>query len=390
MRTTAVALLLAAVAAHAQQPAGGGFEKARPALQEWMTATPEARPAAWEKLKAASEGVILTKKEMEAAEKILLAGNTKAKGKSGQTFFDVGEGAGKTATHLRVPPSVKPSTPAPMVVILHGGGPGDYESAKKHALDMVSWWGKHSDSIGAILLAPSAAGDWGGARANVWESIRRARETHNIDPNRIYLYGGSMGGFGVCQFAVEKPEVWAAAAPFIGCSDLTDYASSFRNIPFYIVIGEKDMEAMNRGARATAAKLKELGFDVTFREQKGKGHEVPPSEYPPLMKKFAATTRNLHAPHISRARGTGVWGWLDGSGDLDGVAAGQTLTITGPSSVRVLLSDRLADLDKPVVVILNGTRVFEGKVERSLAFLVRHVEETGDTARTFCNEIRVP
>ncbi|MCC6739404.1 MAG: prolyl oligopeptidase family serine peptidase [Planctomycetia bacterium] len=384
MRRLAAVLLLAG-AASAEPPAKASWEALRPAAQEYFTAADDAgRKAAMEKLKAAGLAEVrLTKAQAEAAEKLALAGNTKAKGRPGTVVIDVEAADGKHAVHVHAPPGLSGSKPAPLIVGLHGGGPSDYESGKKHAGEMLAWFQRYTDPVGAVVVLP-ASPNWGaGGLEAAWKAVDHARATFNIDPNRIMVYGGSMGGFGASAMASERPTAFAMAAPFLGCSDLSGRAADFRNLAFYIEIGEVDMDAMNKPSKATAKALKEAGCDVTFIEQAGKGHEVGPKEYPPFMAKFAKTTRNMHAKKLTRAQGNGRWYWLDAPGPLEATIEGQTVTLQGPDSATVWLSDRMLDLEQPVKIVVNGATKFEGKVSRSLAVMMDEIEATGDRGRTY-------
>ncbi len=390
MRRFAAVVLVAAVAA-AEPPAKSGWEAVRPAAQEYFTAADDAgRKAALEKMKAAGlADTKLTKAQAEAAEKLALAGNTKAKGKTGTYVLDVESSDGKHPVQIHTPPGLSASKPAPLIIGLHGGGPSDYDTAKTHTAEFLAWFGKHADGVGAILVLPGST-NWGaGGIEAMWKAFDHVQANYNIDPNRILIYGGSMGGFGASSVAAERPTVFAMAAPFLGSIDLSDRAADFRNLPFYIEIGQLDMEAMNKPAKATAKALKDAGCDVTFIEQAGKGHEVHPKEYPPFMAKFAKTTRNMFAKKLSRAKGSGRWYWLDAAGPLEAVIEGQTVTITGPASATVYLSDRMMDLEQPVKVVVNGETKFEGKVERALSVMMAEIGETGDRGRVYTARVEV-
>jgi hypothetical protein len=61
--------------------------------------------------------------------------------------------------------------------------------------------------------------------------------------------------------------------------------------------------------------------------------------------------------------------------------------------VRVLLDDRVANLDDELVVVRIGsgeeTELFRGRVQRTLAVLARTLEERGDKGLMFSGEIPV-
>ena len=82
----------------------------------------------------------------------------------------------------------------------------------------------------------------------------------------------------------------------------------------------------------------------------------------------------------------------------DGIAAGRVLAVRGnvvdvrSKNVRQLtlhLHPRLIDFDRPVRVVANGTEVFAGEVQPSLADMLRLVVEFDDPYRVFWRTLRV-
>jgi dipeptidyl aminopeptidase/acylaminoacyl peptidase len=70
--------------------------------------------------------------------------------------------------------------------------------------------------------------DWGGVDLQDWEDVTRWLSSQDwVDPNRIGLYGGSYGGFGVLTCLARLPELdWAAGVSWCGPSNLLTLASS--------------------------------------------------------------------------------------------------------------------------------------------------------------------
>lgn len=60
-----------------------------------------------------------------------------------------------------------------------------------------------------------------------------------MDPDRIYLMGGSMGGTGVWKMASAYPYLFAAVMPVAGNPDTVD-AALLANTPVYTVMGTGD------------------------------------------------------------------------------------------------------------------------------------------------------
>lgn len=381
---------LCTLPALAEPPAKSAWDTARPAMQEYFNATDaDGRKAALEKLKAAGlADAKLTKSQAEAAEKMALAGSSKGKGRLGTYAIEVDASDGKHPVQIHTAPGVSATKPAPLIIGLHGGVLGTMTPQQVSA-DMMAWLAKYADQAGAILMIPGSTNWDASGQEAMWKGYDFIVANYNVDPNHVMIYGGSMGGFGTGSVAADRTWMFAMAAPFLGCVDLSNRAKDFKNLPFYVVIGQLDMDMCNKPAKATVKALQEAGCEVTFKELEGKGHEVPPKEFPGFMAKFAGTKRNMFAKAIARTSGKGRWYWIDAAGPFEAAISGQTVTITGATTATVYLSDRMMDLEQPVKVVVNGETKFEGKVERSLSVMVDEVEQSGDRGRTYVAKVTV-
>ena len=70
----------------------------------------------------------------------------------------------------------------------------------------------------------------------------------NIDADKIYLIGLSMGGFGVWDFSARRPDLFAAAIPMAGYSD-PNQIEKIKHIPFWIFHGAIDKWNPVEGSR---------------------------------------------------------------------------------------------------------------------------------------------
>ncbi len=103
---------------------------------------------------------------------------------------------------------------SPLLIWMHGGG-GSTE------VQGQNWPGseKHfrfiSEKYPLSVLFPQAVGrGWDGASMEVL--IEYVLENYPIDPNRVYLAGGSMGGAGTWLVANHNPDLFAALVPCMG------------------------------------------------------------------------------------------------------------------------------------------------------------------------------
>jgi len=103
------------------------------------------------------------------------------------------------------------------------------------------------------------------------ELIDKTIKENQIDPDRVYLIGLSMGGFGTWEFTARRPELFAAAVPMVGFSD-PNQVDKISHIPFWIFHGESDESNPVEGSRTMYKLLSEAGANVQYTEYEGTGH----------------------------------------------------------------------------------------------------------------------
>ncbi|UII80086.1 prolyl oligopeptidase family serine peptidase [Flagellimonas sp. CMM7] len=97
-----------------------------------------------------------------------------------------------------------------------------------------------------------------------------------VDEDRIYLTGYSMGGYGTWEWVFQNPEKFAAISPIAGCADQSDLKRIWRvrNIPTWIIHGEKDAVVDKACNYETMKQLKVYGSDAEFTIYPGIGHKL--------------------------------------------------------------------------------------------------------------------
>ncbi|MBR2810739.1 MAG: prolyl oligopeptidase family serine peptidase, partial [Solobacterium sp.] len=136
----------------------------------------------------------------------------------------------------------------PLILWLHGGGEGGTNNssqlrANRGALGFVT---PEAQEIfgGAYVLAPQAQAGWSDAeRKNVKRIIDFLGMENNIDANRIYVAGCSMGGYGTNNIVADYPDYFAAAVPICSGTGLSDeeYIAAFsRQNVFYVHAANDD------------------------------------------------------------------------------------------------------------------------------------------------------
>lgn len=196
-----------------------------------------------------------------------------------------------------LPPMANGDQSLPLVVFLHGVGEcgTDNESQLWYPFfsDESSVFGSKSlQQFPCHVVAPQAQDDnrwvdivdWGQsviqmaseptlALSNVVKMLDAYSSSHNIDRNRIYLCGLSMGAFGVYELLARYPKLFAAAVGVCGGADLHS-ADAIAKTPLRIYHGNRDKVVPVSLSTDLAAALKTRQPSVQFIELDQVGHNA--------------------------------------------------------------------------------------------------------------------
>lgn len=131
---------------------------------------------------------------------------------------------------------------------------------------------KDIDYIVAAPYARGTAGYQGIPEQDVYEMLDDIKDRFNIDEDRIYLTGLSMGGGGTIWLGLTRPDIWAAIAPCCpappdGSAELECNTS---NLPVHLFIGDKDF--LYKTAQEWKAKFENNTPVFDYTEYPGIGH----------------------------------------------------------------------------------------------------------------------
>ena len=198
---------------------------------------------------------------------------------------------------MHVPKSYSSSSGAkPLVVYLHGFT-GLPEEPFHNPVGLVN----EIDKRGWLLASALGRGDLyytGAGDLDVMEVIADVSKHYNVDPNRIYLMGHSMGGYGTDNVATHHPDVFAAVAPAEGTSS-APLALNLRNVPWFVMTADEDLDTGAKNALAFYKTLSDAGDYATALEYRLKIHEYS-SIYDtlPRLMAFFATSRRIPNPAV--------------------------------------------------------------------------------------------
>jgi pimeloyl-ACP methyl ester carboxylesterase len=328
-----------------------------------------------------------------------------------------------------------------LVLGLHGGGEGAGDCGSAHSSFAGPISGIGMRGIYPEVLRKTECGWTDPVETERWvlELLTRARVSWGIDPDRVFVTGHSMGGFGAWTFGSIYADAFAGAAAFAGAPRIywkpgkqdveaegvvEGYLANFRNVPFFVYQSLDDRNvpcAANVFAMAEMKKLHEAdpaGWKFVYEEVNGRGHGFPDKGPTPGLEWMAGHVRDPRPTKIvwqpTRSWKTTFY-WLRWSDPWLGAEVVATLdraknafdvTIKRPRSadpntlvaelaartakLSIYVDERLVDLSKEIVVTVDGKERFRGVPKLSLPVLVRSLEEREDPEYAFPSEVSWP
>lgn len=125
-------------------------------------------------------------------------------------------------------------------------------------------WGKGCYSIEKVKISKSIE--------TVFLIIASLQKEFNIDADRIYVTGQSMGGYGNWDIIMRKPELFAAAVPVCGAGDLSQ-VRNLANVSIWCFHGGKDTVVPVAASRQMDQAMKEAAHkNWVYTEYPNVGH----------------------------------------------------------------------------------------------------------------------
>ncbi|MBN1933844.1 MAG: prolyl oligopeptidase family serine peptidase [Anaerolineae bacterium] len=139
----------------------------------------------------------------------------------GQHAYSFAGQTGRLNYLLFLPRSYDPGSETmwPLILFLHGSGEkgsslADLEMLKRYGPPMLV---EQQSNFPFVVLSPQCASEsWESRLETLLELLDTIAASYAVDPQRIYLTGLSMGGFGTWQLALRAPDRFAALAPIAG------------------------------------------------------------------------------------------------------------------------------------------------------------------------------
>ena len=186
----------------------------------------------------------------------------------------------------------------PLIVSLHGLGIGPGYMCQGKAIDLAEeggyilaapmgyntggWYGSPVMNLngrggkGAPAAPPPPANLADLSEKDVMNVLDMMRKEFNVDPNRTYLMGHSMGGAGTLFLGSKHPSQWAAIAAiapaaFLMNNNRVDILKPIQE-PVFVVQGDADVQVPVANTRTWVETMKELKLNYQYKEIPGADH----------------------------------------------------------------------------------------------------------------------
>lgn len=326
-----------------------------------------------------------------------------------------------------------------LVLGLHGGGAGSGDCGQAQSSFAGAISGAGMRGLYPEVLRKTEYGWTDPEETERWvlDLLRAARRTWDVDPNRVYVTGHSMGGYGTWTYGSVHADLFAAGAAFAGAPTvywkpgrkdleaegvIDGVLPNLRNVPLFVYQSTDDRNvpcAANQCATRELAKLREsdpAGWKFVYEEVTGRGHDFPQKGPDPGLRWATEHVRNPRPAKLlwqpSRTWKQSFY-WVRWSKPwigsvLTAVAdrGSNTLEVTvrapvgaDPRAIEALreehvaalsflVDERLLDVSREVVVRIDGKERHRAVPALSLATLVRTAAEREDPEYAFAREVR--
>ena len=253
------------------------------------------------------------------------------------------------------------------------------------------------------------------AEDDILRVIEEMKRAYDVDEDRIYLTGLSMGGLGTMEVGLHFPDVFAGLISNCGAGDTRIYesvegsqpepwetdlvegrsavlwAENGLNLPFFIAHGLKDPINHPKNSRVLVDEYARLGYRIESRFDPELGHNVWDRTYEKgrIWTKFLQYRRDpkplrvlFKSAHVRYTRAYWVrlrewarpWRFARVDGSVDVASNSVRVTTQNLLSLSLSLADTRLELSKPMRAEVDGQLVQEGVAAMSELVLTREAE----------------
>jgi predicted peptidase len=197
-----------------------------------------------------------------------------------------------------VPSSYTPSKKWPVVFFLHGAGERGADGERQTDLGLPARIREMKDFPAIVVMPQCVPSAWWGdpeMEAQAFAALDQSMKEFHGDPERVYLTGLSMGGYGTWAFGYKYPEKFAALVPVCGGvvanrrflaappwhplsvnpeDPYGEAASHLTKVPIWAFHGDADPRVPVTESRKLTEAVKARGGNVRYTEYPGVAHNA--------------------------------------------------------------------------------------------------------------------
>lgn len=161
----------------------------------------------------------------------------------------------------------------PVIISLHGAGTigQQIEQLREQCCFRAT---DHMEDFEAIMITPLCPEKtWFDVYETLKGFVRSVIASEYCDPTRLYLMGGSMGGYTAWQLAMSMPEVFAALVPICG-GGMYWNASRLKDVPIWAFHGAKDTVVLCRESEIMVEKVNKHGGNAKLTIYPENAHDA--------------------------------------------------------------------------------------------------------------------
>jgi acetyl esterase/lipase len=326
--------------------------------------------------------------------------------------------------YVYVPSRYDPATPTSLVFVGHGGNSSmTKDEARTTALEYIQAYAPALGEQGnAIVVAAATERGWGQiGNSLMLTTISKVQRDYNVDPDRIYVTGQSMGGHLSWRSALALGDRWGAVSPQSGGYDYVA-DGSIANVfttPGYTTFGINEPYGLTQINLTDGKWLEDHRYPWIIVQKNG-GHDIYADEIPKVGAFFAAHPRDMYrtrtflkqAGEMRFVRDFDAAGWAPYTVDAGRPLrwnlrhwveveprpdVAEPLTVYAENvgknrieirtknvrRLRVYLHSKMVDFGQPVHVIVNGDELLAARVTPSLKTMLDLVREFDDRGRIY-------
>lgn len=167
----------------------------------------------------------------------------------------------------------------PLILFLHGAGErgSDLKMMIQQGIPKIV---EEQADFPFITVSPQCPlGTWWSFElATINALLDSVIANYPVDPDRVYMTGMGMGGYGTWNYATEYPDRLAAIAPIAGGGD-PDKVERIKQMGVWAFHGALDNVVLPRESRKMVEALREVGGNVRFTVYANAGHDCWTATY---------------------------------------------------------------------------------------------------------------